>query len=236
MDKQTNNNLGIVIVAAGAAKRFGKKNKLLEYIGEYPVFIYSLLNFRGSCPDNQIVLVCHPDFIDEFKNLTDTFIPNNKFLYITGGIERYDSVINGLSSLPDKIEYVAVHDAARPLANRELLQKCLISCKLTGSGVAAKKINDTVKSADEYGKVIKNIDRKNLWTVETPQVFRFEELKLACHKLIEDNITVTDDAGAMEHAGFPVYLVENLDINTKITHQSDVNYIKALISQIKPEL
>lgn len=221
--------LGIVIVAGGTGSRFGKTNKLLEYISVYPVFIYSLLNFRGSCPDNQIVLICSSDSIDEYKKLSDKFIPNNDFVFTTGGAERYNSVINGLKLLPNDVKYVAVHDAARPLANKELLHKCLESCRLRGSGVAAKKINDTVKLTTNDEKVVKNVDRTNLWTVETPQIFSIQELKSAYHKLIKDNISVTDDAGAMEYAGFPVYLVENPDINTKITHQSDIEYVKTLI-------
>ena len=224
-----NNNLGIIIVAGGTGNRFGKENKLLEYISKYPVFIHSLLNFRGSCPDNQMVLVCHPDSINEYKKLADKFVPNNDFVYIKGGTERYNSVINGLNALPDHIEYVAIHDAARPLANKKLLNNCLESCKKLGSGIAAKKINDTIKSADKNGKITKTIDRENLWSIETPQVFKLEELKAAYQKIIKDKITVTDDAGAMEYTGYPVYLVENFDINTKITHQSDIKYIKAIM-------
>ena len=204
------------------------KNRL-AYITAYPVFIYSLLNFRDSCPDSQIVLVCHSDLIDEFKRLTNKFIPDNQFVYTTGGAERYNSVINGLNALPKNVKFVAVHDAARPLANKKLLYKCLESCKNRGSGVAAKKINDTVKRTANDGKVLENIDRTNLRAVETPQIFKIDELKSAYRKLLRDKANVTDDAGAMEYADFPVYLVENPDINTKITHQSDIEYIKTLI-------
>jgi len=224
-----NKELGIIIVAGGTGTRFGGTNKLLEYIDEYPVFIYSLLNFRDTCPDNQIVLVCPSTLIEKYKKIADKFIPKNQFLYAAGGAERYNSAINGLNALPENIEFVAVHDAARPLANKKLLYKCLDSCKHRGSGIAAKRINDTVKRTENDGKVVKNINRANLWAVETPQMFKFDELKSAYRKLLQDKSTVTDDAGAMENAGFPVYLVENPDINTKITHKSDIIYIKELI-------
>jgi 2-C-methyl-D-erythritol 4-phosphate cytidylyltransferase len=254
-----NKEFGIIIVAGGTGTRFGGRNKLLEYIPAqiclskprssiaspesakpsrkqktkmppaYPVFIYSLLNFRGSCPDTQIILVCHSDLIEEFKKLTNEFIPGNQFIYTTGGAERYNSVINGLNALPGNVKYVAVHDAARPLAGKKLLIKCLESCKNRGSGVAAKKINDTVKRTINDGKVLETLDRTNLWAVETPQIFKIDELKAVYSKLLQSNASVTDDAGAMEKAGYSVYLVENPDINTKITHQSDIEYIRTLV-------
>jgi 2-C-methyl-D-erythritol 4-phosphate cytidylyltransferase len=224
-----NKELGIIIVAGGTSARFKGKNKLLEYLLEYPVFIYSLLSFRNTCPDNQIVLVCHSDLIEEFKRLANKFIPNNRFVYTTGGTERYNSVIKGLNTLPKNIKYVAIHDAARPLANKKLLYECLDSCMCRGNGVAAKKINDTVKRTANDEKVIESVDRTNLWAVETPQVFKIDELKSAYKELLQSNAFVTDDAGAMENAGFPVYLVESPNINIKITHQSDIEYVKTLI-------
>ncbi len=258
-----NKELGIIIVAGGTGTRFGGGNKLLEYIPSsiclskphtpiappespkpppkqkikmppaYPVFIYSLLNFRNSCPDTQIVLVCHSDLIEKFKKLADKFIPENQFIYTIGGAERYNSVINGMNALPKSVKYVAIHDAARPLADKKLLYKCLEMCKQKGSGVAAKKINDTVKRTINENIVLESLDRTNLWTVETPQVFKIDELKSAYRTLLQDSASVTDDAGAMEYADFPVYLVENPDINTKITHQSDIEYIKTLIPEKK---
>ena len=254
-----NKDLGIIIVAGGSGTRFGKQNKLLQYIpcsihlpkfhtkhlpqessliahnkncsaySECPVFICSLLNFYRLCPDHQIVLVCHSDLIDEYKKLTDNFIPENEFIFTTGGVERYNSVINGLDVLPDNVKYVAVHDAARPLANKKLLNKCLDSCKQRGSGIAAKKINDTVKRTSNDKKVIENIDRTNLWAIETPQIFRIQDLKSAYEKLIQSNATITDDAGAMELAGFSVFLVESPELNIKITNQSDIEYIKTFL-------
>ena len=254
-----NNKLGIVIVAGGTSKRFFGKNKLLEYIPNhilndppditqygidsgqlhrqaktamppvYPVFICSLLNFRNACSDHQIVLVCHPELVKEYKKLSNKFIPGNNFIYTIGGTERHNSVINGLNALPDSVKYVAIHDAARPLANKKILNKCLDSCLKKGSGVAAKKINDTIKLATNDGKIIKSIDRTNLWAVETPQIFNIDDLKSAYQKLLQGNMAVTDDAGVMEYAGFSVYLVENHDINTKITYQSDIDYIRTLV-------
>jgi len=224
-----NNDLGIVIVAGGSSTRYGAKPKLLESFSGYPLFIHSLLNFRNSCPDEQIVIVCHKTLLQEFKDLTIKFIPNSNFSFTTGGKERYNSVINGLHIFDNHIKYVAIHDAARPLAKQELLINCLKSCQDKGSGVAAKKINDTIKLTTDDGNVLKTIDRTHLWAIETPQVFRLDNLLTAYRKIINDSINVTDDAGAMEYAGFPVYLVENQNVNIKVTYQADKKFIEVLL-------
>lgn len=225
-------NLGIIIVAAGSSSRFGKTNKLLTKVHDIPIFLYSLLNFRSFVPDDKIVLVCNPQLIAKFKQITKKYIPNNSFIFTEGGSERFHSVIYGLNALPSKTKFIAVHDAARPLADSDLLKKCLISCKLNGSGVAAKKITNTIKLADKNNKVIKTVDRTNLWTIETPQVFLFQELVTAYKKILKNNVIVTDDAGAIEHLGKPVFLIENHKINIKVTYPEDLTIIRNMISKI----
>lgn len=214
--------LGIIIVAGGGSSRYGEKNKLLENIDSIPVFAHSLINFRNCCPDNHIILVCSENYLPAYKNMINMLIPDNKFIFTQGGVTRSDSVINGLNMLPKKIKYVAIHDAARPLATAPLLKKCLSSCISNGSGVAAKRITDTLKTSDNGGKVLKTIDRNNTWAIETPQMFRFTDIKAAYRYVKEKGIIVTDDAGAMEHFGKDVFLVENQDYNFKITYPVDL--------------
>jgi len=225
--------LGIIIVAGGGSSRYGEKNKLLETIDRVPVFAHSLINFRNCCPDNQIVLVCNENYLSAYKNMINVLIPDNKFIFTQGGTTRSYSVINGLNMLSEKIKYVAIHDAARPLATSSLLNKCLSSCIANGSGVAAKRITDTLKTADERGKVLKTIDRSSSWTIETPQMFRFDDIKAAYKYIKEKGITVTDDAGAMEHFGKDVFLVENQDYNFKITYPMDLPIAEFVCSTLK---
>lgn len=216
------NLLGIIIVAGGSSSRYGEKNKLLEPIDKIPVFAHSMINFRNCCPDNQIVLVCSETYLSAYTNIINMLIPDNKFILTQGGAVRSDSVINGLNMLPKRIKYAAIHDAARPLATAPLLKKCLSSCISNGSGVAAKRITDTLKTADDRGKVLKTIDRSKTWAIETPQIFRFDDIKAAYEYVKEKGIIVTDDAGAMETFGKDVFLVENQDYNFKITYPMDL--------------
>jgi 2-C-methyl-D-erythritol 4-phosphate cytidylyltransferase len=225
--------LGIIIVAGGSSSRYGKKNKLLETIDKIPVFAHSLINFRNCCPDNQIILVCNENYLPTYKNITDTLIPDNKFIFTQGGATRSDSVINGLNMLSEEIKYVAIHDAARPLATAALLKKCLFLCISNGSGVAAKRITDTLKTANDKGKVLKTINRSSSWAIETPQVFRLDDIKAAYRYIKEKSITVTDDAGTMEYFGKDVFLVENQDYNFKITYPMDLPIAEFIYTTIK---
>ncbi len=218
-----NKELGIVIVAGGTSTRYGEKNKLLEEIGSIPIIVHSFLNFGHACLDKQIVLVSNPNYIETYKHLIDKYIPFNSYSYTKGGETRRDSVYNGLLFLKQfPVQYVAIHDAARPFASAKLLTECLNQCKKVGSAVSAKKITDTIKTADDHNKVTATIDRSKLWCIETPQLFNFKDIFDAYSYVRTKNIAVTDDAGAMEYSGKEVFLFENSEYNNKITYPNDL--------------
>lgn len=217
------NDFGIIIVAGGSGSRYGEKNKLLEEIGGIPIIAHSPLNFRNLCPEEQIVVVCNPSCLEDYKYLIAKHVPNNSFSFITGGETRSDSVRNGLHFLKKfNIKYAAIHDAARPLATQELMLKCLAEYIRKGSSIAAKKVTDTIKSVDSSMKIVSTIDRTKLWAMETPQVFAFEDILRAYDFVNANNLIVTDDAAAMEAMGKEVYLVENAEYNNKITYHWDL--------------
>lgn len=218
-----NIDFGIVIVAGGTSARYGEKNKLLDEIGGIPIVAHSMINFRHICPDNQIVLVCHSDFIQIYKDLISNYIPSNSFSYIEGGETRGDSVYKGLKILNQlQVQYAAIHDAARPLASSKLMMRCFEQCMKNGSAVAAKRITDTIKSADTNNRVISTIDRTKLWAIETPQIFKLQEILSAYTLVSAKGLTVTDDAGAMESFGKEIFLFENPEYNQKITYIWDL--------------
>ena len=179
------------------------------------------------------MLVCNENYLSAYKNIINILIPDSKFILTQGGSTRSDSVLNGLNMLPEWIKYAAIHDAARPLATAALLEKCLSSCVSNGSGVAAKRITDTLKTADARRKVLKTIDRSNAWAIETPQMFKFDDIKGAYRHVKEKGIIVTDDAGAMEHFGKDVFLVENQDYNFKLTYPMDLPIAEFIFATTK---
>jgi 2-C-methyl-D-erythritol 4-phosphate cytidylyltransferase len=215
-------DLGIVVAAGGSSSRYGEKNKLFEELCGLPVFAHSIENFMAICPLGNIVLTAPEKDLPEFSRLLEKNLPDAKIKIVCGGDTRMKSVINGLDALPDGIKIVAVHDAARPLASSELLKKCYEACLEHGASVASKPVTDTIKTADENCFSTGTLDRSTLWAMETPQVFPLEALRNACEMATEKGMDFTDDAGVMEFAGHPVYLLNNPDFNIKITYKGDI--------------
>lgn len=224
MQNKTVNNLGIIIAAGGSGKRYGSGNKLFELLDSVPLFVHAVRNLYGCCPDSNFIFVAPHAELAKFKALLSEFMPGNKIVFTVGGDSRGQSVSNGLAKLGNDVEYVAIHDAARPLSSAGLLMKCLDAATQFGGAVPAKPVTDTIKKAESSGKIIETVDRSALWRVETPQVFSLTALKAAYKQA--GGLEFTDDAGVMEHAGFSVHVVYNPDNNLKITYPEDIKLLE----------
>lgn len=153
---------------------------------------------------------------------------------VTGGGSRSESVNNALQALggaaPD--DWVLIHDAVRPLVTEEDLQRLISELENhDAGGLLAAPIHETVKRADELGKVAKTEDRTGLWIAQTPQMFRYGKLIEAIKSSANDE-SITDESLAMEQAGYSVQLVEGSKTNIKITLQGDLKLAEILISQV----
>ncbi len=221
----TVDDLGIVVVAGGGGTRFrGPASKLLMPLDGIPVFIHALRKFSGLCRPGNLVLVVRKESAGDFRSLAEQHLPGTPISFVNGGDTRMQSAYNGISTLVKSApEFVAVHDAARPFATGELLLQALSSAREHGSAVVGKKITDTVKRASPDNLVLQTLDRSELWTVETPQIFRLDELLEAYRKARKDGIEAGDDAGIMEHSGFRPRLLEHRLDNRKITFAKDLH-------------
>ena len=121
--------------------------------------------------------------------------------------------------------------AARPLTSLDVLCRCLAAARLGGSGVAARRVTDTIKVADAAGRVIATPDRATLWAAETPQVFRRTDLERAYSAALCAGRYPTDEAAAIAALGLPVQLVESLLPNPKVTHPNDAALVRFLLEQ-----
>jgi 2-C-methyl-D-erythritol 4-phosphate cytidylyltransferase len=216
--------LGLVVAAGGAGRRFGAgRNKLLEPWRGRPVFIHCLLELVPLVPPGHAVLVVPAEAEPLFREALDVAGLSARVRLVTGGDERQDSVWNGVRALPPAATVVAVQDAARPQTTAALLAACAESARRCGSGVAARRVTDTIKVAAADGRVLQTPDRATLWAAETPQVFRRDLLERALAAARAAGRRVTDDAQAVEALGEPVFLVENTVPNPKITFLHDLS-------------
>ncbi len=147
---------------------------------------------------------------------------------VRGGESRSASVRNALAAAPEATVAV-VHDAARPLVLRELVESCLRGLDGCDGAIAAARMTDTVKEEDGAGRVARTLARDRLWAVQTPQVFRADVLRSALDVSEERLAAATDDASLVEAGGGSVRLVEAPPENIKVTTALDLRVAEAIL-------
>jgi 2-C-methyl-D-erythritol 4-phosphate cytidylyltransferase len=150
--------------------------------------------------------------------------------FVQGGDSRSASVRNALAAAPEATVAV-VHDAARPLITRDLVERCLAALGPGIDGaIAAAPMSDTVKEAAADGRVLRTLDRSALWSIQTPQVFRADVLRRALERDAAALAAATDDASLVEEMGGTVRVVEAPPENIKVTRESDLRIVEALLA------
>lgn len=217
-----------IILAAGQGKRM-KSDVQKQYltIQGYPVLYYAIKAFEESCIDN-IVLVTGKEDIEYCRTqIVEKYDFQKVQKIVAGGKERYHSVYAGLQAI-ENVDYVLIHDGARPFITQEIIERTLVGAKEYGACVAGMPVKDTIKMRNEKGFAEVTPEREKVWMVQTPQTFSFVMIKEAYQKLIEleesgQRISVTDDAMVLEMiTGTYSKLVEGSYENIKITTPSDL--------------
>jgi 2-C-methyl-D-erythritol 4-phosphate cytidylyltransferase len=158
---------------------------------------------------------------------------NSNFIITGGGRERFDSVKNGLALLDENIKFVAVHDAARPLIDKNDILAVLSAAKKSkAAAIAAEKTKDTIKTV-KNGFVKETLDRSMLWNVQTPQIFEANILKKAYSENIPDK--TTDDSQLIERLKIKIAVTETMSPNFKITSLQDFEAAKNILSKRKSQ-
>jgi len=214
-----------IVLAAGRSSRMGggPNKQFLELLGQ-PLIRYALTAFEQCRLVDEIIMVRRPDYADEAAQIAREF--KKIVALVDGGVERQNSVWNGLEKATGEI--VAVHDGARPLVTPALIEATIESARQHGTGIAATKVVDTIKEADNK-IVARTVDRTKLWAVQTPQTVRRDLLREAYGAVFKKSIVVTDEAAAVEMLGHRVDLVDTPFLNLKITTPSDLAMAEALL-------
>jgi 2-C-methyl-D-erythritol 4-phosphate cytidylyltransferase len=213
--------VGAILLAAGQGRRLGHDKSITEIAGQ-PVLAHPLRSLL-DCPAIGVVIVTvRAEVLEPARKwLATTTFPAERVRFIAGGKERQDSVWEGLEALGKAVDWAVVHDAARVLTTRSLMEKVMAAAQQGGAAAAATKMSDTVRAADGDGKILRLVDREGLWRMETPQVVRAEVLRKGLSLAREKKTTVTDCLAAAELAGVKGVLVESGEPNLKITIPAD---------------
>lgn len=218
--------LDVVLVAAGASRRMGF-DKILTPVGGEPLIRHALRAFEQCADVDRIVVVCARERETDVREAVAD--ARKVAAVVPGGAERQESVANGLAALGDGAEFVAVHDAARPLITPDLVTRCLGAAREHGAAVVAERVTDTLQRADAAGCGAEVVDREGLWRMQTPQIFRREELVRAVAAARAAGVNATDETSAVQRLGGRVFLVENPEWNIKVTVPRDVAVVEFLL-------
>jgi 2-C-methyl-D-erythritol 4-phosphate cytidylyltransferase len=198
-----------------------------------PLLLHALRRLSAVREIQNIIVVIHPEdsrWAELEKSIKEEF--GNRIITVMGGGERYQSVLNGLTALTEfagKDDWVLVHDAVRPCVRTSDIENLIQKVSLHSiGGLLGSPVDNTLKRVDKELTVIETVDRESYWNALTPQMFRFALLKESIQTVVVSGEQVTDEAAAMEVAGFKPIMIAGHKDNIKITVEADL----VLASQI----
>jgi 2-C-methyl-D-erythritol 4-phosphate cytidylyltransferase len=202
-------------------------DKLWADLGGRPVLAWSLSTLAACHALDRLVVVTSKEREDQTWRMVGGSVPARlRPRTVVGGERRRDSVAAGLAALAG-CAWALIHDAARPFITDRLIVRGLSEVSQTGACVAALPARDTIKRVDAASNVLETLPRDQLWTVQTPQLFRIELLKQALAATDED---VTDEAALVERIGGTVRVFEGEVKGFKITTPDDLGIARALLA------
>jgi 2-C-methyl-D-erythritol 4-phosphate cytidylyltransferase len=227
----------VILPAAGKSTRFTshkRKKPFIDLKGR-PVWVRAAECFVNRDDVRQVLLVVSREDMEWVK---EKFRPNLAFMnvdIVEGGAERFQSVQNALARVKSDIEFVAVHDAARPLIVKEWVDAVFAAAEKSGAAIPAIPTSNTLKRVGPDRTILETVSRDGLWQAQTPQVFRRQLLLEAFAK--RGDVAATDESQLVENTGYPVSIVEGWPMNIKITTFADFKMAEALTDALpKPKL
>ncbi len=226
----------VYILASGTGSRFDKsiKKQFFE-INNTPIIAYTIWAFEQSNV-NDIYITTSKEDIETIKKIVQRYKFSKVKDVVEGGSERYLSVYNTLKSTENnEVDITLIHDGARPFVTIEKINEIIESIKQGGNYILAKKAVDTIKEINS-DTVITTIDRNKINLSSTPQGFYKKELIKSYKKAIKENINFTDDSSIMEMCGYEVKVIEDSNLNIKITTKEDIIFGEAIVKELNIEV
>jgi len=222
-----------IIVAAGSGSRMkaniNKQYLLLSGSGKQ-ILAHTLEVFESSELISEIIVVINKEEHKQFEScILNPYNFSKIKSVVDGGVDRQESVFNGLASVSGDIEIIAVHDGARPFVTLDIINNSIAAAVIGGAACVGVPVKDTIKQVNQSRIVEKTLDRKLLWSVQTPQVFKKEILINAHKKAISDVFRGTDDCVLVERLGQAVQMIMGSYSNIKITTPEDLAFAEAFV-------
>ena len=228
-------SFAVVLPAAGASTRFSenKRKKVFLELKGRAVWIRAAEHFVNRDDVAQTIIAIAAADMEWFK---EKYRPNLAFMdveIVEGGRTRAETVRNALARVRADLDFVAVHDAARPLLTKRWIDAVFGKAEECGAAIPAIRVTQTLKRADSDALIRETVSRDGLWQAQTPQVFR-RRLLLDAYAQYGDS-SATDEAQVVESAGTRVAIVEGSPMNLKITRRDDFRMAQAVLDVLPRE-
>jgi 2-C-methyl-D-erythritol 4-phosphate cytidylyltransferase len=227
----------VILPAAGKSSRFRDQHykKPFALLDGRPVWMHTAEKFANRNDVAQTILIIAPEDRESF---TEKFGGNAALLGVEiaeGGKERTDSVAAALAMVRAEIDFVAIHDAARPCIAAEWIDAVFAAAIKTGAAILAIPVNGTLKRVAGNQTIAETVARDQLWEAQTPQVFERKLLESAYAR--RGHEPATDDAQLVERTGKAVTIVNGSPLNIKITTKEDLRLAASMMKALpRPKL
>jgi 2-C-methyl-D-erythritol 4-phosphate cytidylyltransferase len=227
-------SFAVIIAAAGRSSRFADKNYKKPFVplADRAVWLHSAERFMNRDDVKQTIVVIPAEDRELFDMKFGANVAILGLTVVEGGAERADSVQKALEKVSADVDFVAIHDAARPCIADKWIDWVFEAAERSGAAILAAPVGETLKRVDGKKHVVETVDRQNLWIAQTPQVFRRELIIEAYAKRGKE--PVTDDAQLVERLGHAVAVVACPALNLKITTRDDLK-LAAQVLKVLPK-
>jgi 2-C-methyl-D-erythritol 4-phosphate cytidylyltransferase len=227
----------VILAAAGQSQRFHDRHYKKPFVplAGKAVWLHSAERFLNRQDVKQFILVIAGEDREEFQAKFGANVAILGVDVVDGGRQRADSIQNALARVRAEIEFVAVHDAARPCLADVWIDEVFAAAEQTGAAILACPVAGTLKKSGDGKTIESTVPRQGLWEAQTPQVFRRQLLLDAYAR--RGKLNPTDEAQAVEQLGHPVRLVETPQMNLKITTRDDLRLAEQALKALpRPKL
>ena len=203
----------------------------MRLLGGRPILVHAVAALAAARSVDLVIVAAPSDRVAEVRDMLGANEWDAEVRVVPGGSNRQESVALALGTLPESVDVVLVHDAARPLVPVELVDAVVAAVRSGVSAVVpAMALTETIKSIDEAGRVVATIDRETLRAVQTPQGFDRAVLVRA-HAAADPTAPATDDAGLVERIGVTVLLIPGNEEAFKVTRPTDLLLAESVLAR-----
>ncbi|MBR5273039.1 MAG: 2-C-methyl-D-erythritol 4-phosphate cytidylyltransferase [Clostridia bacterium] len=216
-----------IIAAAGTSSRMQGINKLMFKFDDMEVIAHTISKFNNNDNITEIIISTQENSVEEIRGIVEKYGFSKVKAVIAGGDTRAQSIKNALTAATDKTDYFAIHDGARPLTTKSVINKTISAAIEHRAAVAGVKVKDTIKIVNN-GFIDSTPERSTLWAVHTPQIFERQLYIDAVNNAENYQKEITDDSMLVEMLGVKVFMVEDEYANIKITTPDDLKIVEQL--------